>query len=40
MLGQRMEWVPRDQLHALLFPPADRELIDLLAPPESNTEAG
>ena len=40
MLGQRMEWVPRDQLHALPFPPADRELIDLLAPPESNTEAG
>lgn len=38
MLGQRMEWVPRDQLRARRFPPADRELISLLAPPESNTD--
>lgn len=38
MLEQRMEWVPRHQLRALTFPPADRELIDLLAPPEPKTD--
>jgi mutator protein MutT len=37
MLGQRMEWVPRAQLHARTFPPADRELIDLLVKSESKT---
>jgi 8-oxo-dGTP diphosphatase len=30
LLGQEMRWVPRDQLQTLTFPPADRELIDLL----------
>ena len=27
LLGQQMRWVPRDELHALDFPPADVELI-------------
>ena len=27
LLGQQMRWVPRDELHALDFPPADAELI-------------
>lgn len=27
LLGQEMRWVPRDQLSALQFPPADDELI-------------
>lgn len=27
MIGQEMEWVPRHELPALLFPPADDELI-------------
>ncbi|HYS25016.1 MAG TPA: (deoxy)nucleoside triphosphate pyrophosphohydrolase [Vicinamibacterales bacterium] len=31
MLGQEMEWIPRTQLSSLLFPPADAELIRLLA---------
>ncbi len=31
MLGQRMRWVPRSELGTLRFPPADRELINLLA---------
>jgi len=31
MLGQQMEWVPRAGLSGLLFPPADDELIRLLA---------
>ena len=31
MLGQEMEWIPRAQLASLLFPPADDELIRLLA---------
>ena len=31
MLGQQMEWIPRAQLSSLLFPPADDELIRLLA---------
>jgi 8-oxo-dGTP diphosphatase len=29
-LGQRMQWVPRDMLDSLEFPPADAELIALL----------
>jgi 8-oxo-dGTP diphosphatase len=29
-LGQEMRWVRRDQLHALEFPPADAELIEVL----------
>lgn len=29
-LGQEMRWVPRDELRALGFPPADEELIRLL----------
>jgi 8-oxo-dGTP diphosphatase len=31
LLGQEMRWVPRGELHALSFPPADDELIKLLA---------
>ena len=31
ILGQEMEWIPRAQLSSLLFPPADDELIRLLA---------
>jgi mutator protein MutT len=27
LLGQQMKWVPRDELRALDFPPADEELI-------------
>jgi 8-oxo-dGTP diphosphatase len=27
MLGQQMQWIPRDELHTLEFPPADAELI-------------
>jgi 8-oxo-dGTP diphosphatase len=30
LLGQQMQWVPRDQLSALDFPPADADLIRLL----------
>ncbi len=30
ILGQQMRWVPRPQLHALTFPPADAEFIELL----------
>jgi 8-oxo-dGTP diphosphatase len=30
-LGQEMRWVPRDDLAALAFPPADAELIGLLS---------
>jgi mutator protein MutT len=30
MLGQHMEWIPRGELPALLFPPADDELIRTL----------
>jgi 8-oxo-dGTP diphosphatase len=29
-LGQEMRWVCRDELHALEFPPADAELIEVL----------
>lgn len=29
-LGQEMRWVPRDELAALKFPPADEDLIRLL----------
>ncbi len=31
MLGQRMRWVSRSELGGLKFPPADRELVALLA---------
>ncbi len=31
MMGQRMRWVPRSELGGLLFPPADQELVALLA---------
>jgi mutator protein MutT len=30
MLGQEMQWVPRQELTALELPPADRELIEIL----------
>ena len=30
LLGQQMKWVPRAELRALDFPPADAELIDRL----------
>jgi 8-oxo-dGTP diphosphatase len=30
VLGQEMQWVPRQGLHDLNFPPADRELIERL----------
>lgn len=30
MLGQEMRWIRRTDLDTLVFPPADRELIDLL----------
>ncbi len=30
MLGQDMEWVPRDDLPSMSLPPADKDLIDLL----------
>jgi 8-oxo-dGTP diphosphatase len=30
-IGQEMRWAPRDELKTLEFPPADAELIDLLA---------
>jgi 8-oxo-dGTP diphosphatase len=30
LLGQEMRWVPREELSALKFPPADDELIELL----------
>ena len=30
LLGQELRWVPREELRALQFPPADAELIDLL----------
>jgi 8-oxo-dGTP diphosphatase len=32
-LGQQMRWVPREELAALEFPPADAELIRLLRQP-------
>jgi 8-oxo-dGTP diphosphatase len=35
LLGQQMQWVPRAELPALDFPPADAELIRLLTTPES-----
>jgi len=34
LLGQEMRWVPREQLHELQFPPADAELLRMLAGPE------
>ena len=33
LLGQKMKWVPRDELSALDFPPADADLIRLLIEP-------
>jgi 8-oxo-dGTP diphosphatase len=30
MVGQEMEWVAREELSSLLFPPADDELVKLL----------
>ena len=30
LLGQQMRWVPREELHTLEFPEADRELIERL----------
>jgi 8-oxo-dGTP diphosphatase len=33
LLGQEMRWVPRAELRSLGFPPADEELIDILAGP-------
>ena len=30
LLGQEVQWAPRDRLHSLEFPPADAELLDLL----------
>jgi 8-oxo-dGTP diphosphatase len=35
LLGQQMQWVPRAELRALDFPPADATLIDRLAAPEA-----
>jgi hypothetical protein len=34
LLGQEMQWVGRDDLLSLGFPPADRELIERLAKSE------
>jgi mutator protein MutT len=31
MIGQEMEWIPRAELSSLTFPPADNELIQMLA---------
>ena len=31
LLGQEMRWVPRDELKSLKFPPADDDLIKVLA---------
>ena len=31
LLGQEMRWVPRAELRSLGFPPADTELVELLA---------
>ena len=33
LLGQQMKWVPRAELNALEFPPADADLIRLLIEP-------
>ena len=33
LLGQEMRWVPREELQALEFPPADEELIRVLRRP-------
>jgi mutator protein MutT len=38
-LGQDMQWVARDALRSLPFPPADRELIDLLSDPSPRAQA-
>jgi len=31
MIGQEMKWIPRAELSSLTFPPADNELIQMLA---------
>jgi mutator protein MutT len=31
VLGQEMRWVPREHLRSLAFPPADAELLELIA---------
>ena len=31
VLGQEMRWVPREELTSLEFPPADKELIEILS---------
>jgi mutator protein MutT len=33
LLGQQMRWVPREELDALDFPPADAEVIEVLKKP-------
>jgi 8-oxo-dGTP diphosphatase len=33
LLGQEMQWVPRERLQELEFPPADAELIERLSAP-------
>ncbi len=35
LLGQQMQWVPRGELQALDFPPADADLIRLLVQPDA-----
>ena len=43
LLGQQMQWVAREELPSLDFPPADTELIELLtksARPERSRRAG
>lgn len=37
MLGQEMRWVAREELSALPFPDADRELVNTLAAPPRQT---
>ena len=37
LLGQEMRWVPQGELHSLGFPPADTELIELLAKSDRRT---
>ena len=38
MLGQEMRWIRRADLDTLVFPPADRELIDLLKSQTQGTQ--
>ena len=39
LLGQEMRWVPREELRSLGFPPADEELIEILAGPRSEVRS-